>query len=239
MRTFLIACLLAGLTACSSPDESPSADAERPVPTATDSQPPPRPMQPDQPADRQRILVIGNSIADGYGLDRSQSFPALLQQKIDSAGLPFVVDNQGVSGQTTAGGLNGLTWHLERPVDVLLLELGANDGLRGQPVDNIRRNLTAIIERVRQSNDDASVVLTGMQMPPSYGARYTQDYREVFPLVAREQDAALVPFLLDGVGGVPRLNQPDGVHPTAEGQKIVAQNVWRTLEPVLRARVAS
>jgi acyl-CoA thioesterase-1 len=236
MPRLLLLVLLPLVAACSSPDS--------PAPSASDTTAiaaPPRPAPgdatlPDADA-RGRILVIGNSIADGYGLDRSQSFPALLQHKIDSAGLPFRVDNQGVSGQTTAGGLNGLDWHLERPVDVLLLELGANDGLRGQPVSNIRRNLTAIIERVRQSNPGASIVLTGMQMPPSFGQRYTQEYREVFAEVAADQDAALVPFLLEGVGGVPRLNQPDGVHPTAEGQKIIAENVWQTLGPVLQSRV--
>lgn len=223
-----------------------SDDTGAPAPSDRDSVAvtvqPDRPAQPTRtldPGEKRRILVVGNSIADGYRLNRSQSFPSLLQQKIDSAGLPFQIDNQGVSGQTTAGGLNGLDWHLERPVDVLLLELGANDGLRGQPVANIRTNLTAIIERVRQSNPDAAVVLTGMQMPPSYGAQYTSAYRDVFPTVAREQEAAIVPFLLEGVAGNPRLNQDDGVHPTAEGQQIVAQTVWRTLEPVLRARVES
>lgn len=237
MLRLLAFVLLPLLAACSTPD-APTEPARSDAPAAS-ARPTPGDTSLPQPDSLRRILVVGNSIADGYGLTRAQSFPALLQQKIDSAGLPFRVDNQGVSGQTTAGGLNGLTWHLERPVDVLLLELGANDGLRGQPVPNIRRNLTAIIERVRDANPDAAVVLTGMQMPPSFGQRYTQEYREVFPAVAEEQGAALVPFLLEGVGGVPRLNQPDGVHPTADGQRIIAQNVWQTLEPVLRARVAA
>ncbi len=149
------------LAACSDDAGAPDlADRDSVAVTAQ----PDRPAQPSralEPGEKRRILVVGNSIADGYRLNRSQSFPSLIQQKIDSAGLPFQIDNQGVSGQTTAGGLNGLEWHLERPVDVLLLELGANDGLRGQPVANIRTNLTAIIERVRQSNPDAAVVLTG------------------------------------------------------------------------------
>ncbi len=231
--------LLTLLVACS--DDTSGSDASETDSPAVINQSN-RPAQPPralEPGEKRRILVVGNSIADGYGLTRAQSFPSLIQQKIDSAGLPFEIDNQGISGQTTAGGLNGLEWHLERPVDVLLLELGANDGLRGQPVANVRTNLTAIIERVREDNPASAVVLTGMQMPPSYGAQYTSAYRSVFPEVAQEHGAALVPFLLDGVAGIPRLNQRDGVHPTAEGQRIVAQNVWRTLEPVLRARAGS
>ncbi len=227
------------LAACSDDAGAPLPSDRDSVAVTAQTGSPAQPSRTLEPGETRRILVVGNSIADGYGLTRAQSFPSLIQQKIDSAGLPFTIDNQGISGQTTAGGLNGLEWHLERPVDLLLLELGANDGLRGQPVANIRTNLTAIIERVRRSNPDAAVVLTGMQMPPSYGAQYTSAYRSVFPEVARDHDAALVPFLLEGVAGNPRLNQGDGVHPTAEGQRIVAQNVWRTLEPVLRARVAS
>lgn len=182
---------------------------------------------------RQTIVILGDSLAAGYGLDLSEAFPALLQKKIDAAGLKFSVVNAGVSGDTSAGGLRRIDWLLKRPVDVLLLELGGNDGLRGIPVAVTKSNLQAIIARTKQKYPQAQVVIAGMQMPPNMGADYNTAFEKVFPDLAKANNAALVPFLLEGVGGKPDLNQPDLIHPTAEGHKIVAENVWKALQPEL------
>jgi len=179
------------------------------------------------------IVVLGDSIAAGLGVDPSESYPALLQEKIKSAGLNFTVVNAGVSGDTTADGLNRINWLLRRPIDVLILELGGNDGLRGFPVSTIATNLQLIIDRVKQKDPHAQIVIAGMRMPPNLGEAYTTAYKNIFPALAKQNHAALVPFLLEGVGGKPELNQPDHVHPTAAGHRIVAENVWKVLKPVL------
>lgn len=179
------------------------------------------------------IVVLGDSLAAGWGLDPSESFPALLQKKIEAAGLKFTVVNAGVSGDTSSGGLRRIDWLLKRRVDVLVLELGGNDGLRGIPVGVTKTNLQAIIDRTKQKYPRAQIVVAGMQMPPNMGADYTAEFAKLFPDLAKANNAALVPFLLEGVGGKPELNLPDLIHPTAEGQKIVAENVWNVLKPVL------
>ena len=179
------------------------------------------------------VVVLGDSLAAGYGLDPSESFPALLQRKIDAAGMKFTVVNAGVSGDTSAGGLRRIDWLLRRRVDVLVLELGGNDGLRGIPVGVTKTNLQAIIDRTKQKHPRAQIVVAGMQMPPNMGADYTASFAKLFPDLAQANNAALVPFLLEGVGGRPELNLPDLIHPTAEGQRIVATNVWNVLKPVL------
>lgn len=179
------------------------------------------------------VVVLGDSLAAGYGLDPSESFPALLQKKINAVGLKFTVVNAGVSGDTSSGGLRRIDWLLKRRVDVLVLELGGNDGLRGIPVGVTKTNLQAIIDRTRQKNPRAQIVIAGMQMPPNMGADYTTEFARLFPELAKANNTALVPFLLEGVGGKPELNLPDLIHPTAEGQKIVATNVWTVLKPVL------
>jgi acyl-CoA thioesterase-1 len=180
------------------------------------------------------VLFLGTSLTAGYGLEESEAYPALIQFKIDSAGLPYRVINAGVSGETSAGGVRRLDWLLRQPVAVLVLELGANDGLRGQDVGALRTNLQTIIDRTRAAHPDARIVVAGMESPPNMGSAYTNAFRAVFPEVARANDAVLIPFLLDGVAAVPELNQADGIHPTAEGQRVVADVVWRYLEPVLR-----
>jgi acyl-CoA thioesterase I len=191
---------------------------------------------PDRADDAQRVvLVLGNSLAAGYGLNETQAFPALIQKKIDSLGWDFRVVNAGVSGETSAGGLARIDWLLEQRVDVLLLELGANDGLRGIPPQVMKQNLEGIILRTRQRYPDARVVIAGMQMPPNLGRDFSERYRQVFPDLARKHDAALIPFLLDRVGGVPSMNLSDGIHPTAEGQRLIAETVWTTLKPVLES----
>ena len=186
------------------------------------------------PVERKTVVVLGDSIAAGYGLDLSEAFPAVLQRKIDQAGLNFTVINAGLSGDTTAGGLRRIDWLLKRRVDVLVLELGGNDGLRGLPVGVTHTNLMDIIERTRKKYPQARFVLTGMQMPPNMGAEYNGAFQKIFPEVARAKNTTLVPFLLEGVGGKPGLNLPDGIHPTVEGHQLVAENVWKMLMPLLR-----
>jgi acyl-CoA thioesterase I len=180
------------------------------------------------------VLFLGTSLTAGYGLEVSEAYPARIQAKIDSVGLPYRVINAGVSGETSAGGLRRIDWLLRQPVAVLVLELGANDGLRGQDVEAMRTNLQTIIDRTRAAHPDVRIVVAGMESPPNMGGTYTDAFRAVFPELARANDAVLIPFLLDGVAAVPELNQADGIHPTAEGQRLVAEIVWRYLEPVLR-----
>ncbi len=178
------------------------------------------------------VVVLGDSLAAGHGLDPSEAFPAVLQKKIEQAGWNFKVSNAGVSGDTTAGGLRRIEWLLKRKLDVLLLELGGNDGLRGTSVEAMRTNLQAIIERTKQKYPQAQIVVLGMKMPPNLGA-YAEAFNKVFPDLAAANHAALVPFLLEDVAGNQEMNQPDGIHPTPEGQKVLAENVWRVLRPLL------
>jgi acyl-CoA thioesterase-1 len=184
-------------------------------------------------AETKTILFYGDSLTAGYGLDPDEAFPALIQKKITDAGLPWRVVNAGLSGETTAGGLRRLDWILRQKVDIFVLELGGNDGLRGIAVDVTRHNLAAIVERVRAKYPDAKVVLAGMQMPANMGGEYTKSFAAVYPEVAEEYHAILIPFLLDGVGGIPELNQPDGIRPTAAGHAKVAATLWKTLQPLL------
>jgi acyl-CoA thioesterase-1 len=179
------------------------------------------------------VVFFGNSLTAGYGLEPAQSFPSLIQEKIDSADLKYRVVNAGVSGETSAGGNGRIDWILKQQVDVFVLELGANDGLRGIPVDETKRNLQGIIDKVKNKYPQAKLVLAGMQIPPNMGEKYASDFRDVFPDIARQNKMALVPFLLAGVGGVRELNQQDGIHPTAKGARIVAENVWNVLKQIL------
>ena len=188
----------------------------------------------DDTAAARTILVLGDSLAAGFGVDPDQAWAALLQKKIDTAGLKFTVVNAGVSGDTSADGLQRVDWLLRRKIDVLLLELGGNDGLRGIPVATTRSNLQAIIDHVRQKYPAAKIVVAGMKMPPNLGPDYVDAFDKMFPDLAARNHAALIPFLLEGVGGKPDLNLPDGIHPTPEGHKIVAENVWTVLQPLLQ-----
>jgi acyl-CoA thioesterase-1 len=179
------------------------------------------------------LLFFGDSLTAGYGVDPDEAYPALIQRKLADAGRPWRVVNAGLSGETTAGGLRRLDWILRQRVDVFVIELGGNDGLRGIDPATTRANLIAMIDRVRQRNPDVTIVLAGMQLPTNMGPDYTQAFAAIYPEIARERRVTLIPFLLDRVGGVPALNQPDGIHPTAEGHRIVADTVWQTLEPLL------
>ena len=179
------------------------------------------------------ILFLGNSLTAGYGLQKSQAFPALLQQKIDSLGWNFEVVNAGLSGETSAGGLRRINWLLKRKVDILVLELGANDALRGLSLDLTKSNLQAIIDSTKNKYPRVTIIVAGMLAPPNLGEEYTDKFRSIFTVLSK--DALLVPFLLEGVGGVPELNLSDGIHPTAEGHKIVAENVWKVLKPLLES----
>jgi acyl-CoA thioesterase-1 len=181
------------------------------------------------------ILFLGDSITAGNGLDLSQAFPALIQQKIDAKGWRFKAVNAGQSGDTSAGALDRLNWLLKNPVEVLVLELGGNDGLRGLPVESTRKNLQLIIDRTKEKYPTAKIVIAGMKVPPNMGREYGDKFEAIYADLARKNKAALIPFVLEGVGGVPALNLPDGIHPTGKGQEIVATTVWKTLEPVLRS----
>ena len=220
MYGFLLG-LVAVLSGCEQPRAEPRAASAAP---------------PSTNSERPAVLFLGTSLTAGLGLEPEQAYPALIQQKIDSAGLGYRVVNAGVSGETSAGALRRIDWLFREPVAVLVVETGANDGLRGLPTDTLRANIQAILDRAKQLRPEPKLVLIGMRMPPNYGLQYSSRFKNVYADLARQNDAALVPFLLEGVGGNPALNQPDGIHPTAEGQRKLAETVWRVLEPVLRAK---
>ncbi|MPZ75680.1 MAG: arylesterase [Deltaproteobacteria bacterium] len=181
------------------------------------------------------ILFLGDSITAGYGLELSQAYPALIEQWIKKKDWNFRVVNAGQSGDTSAGGLGRMDWLLKNKIDVLVLELGGNDGLRGLPVEVTRKNLQAIIDRAKERYPRVQIVIAGMRVPPNMGAHYSQEFEAMFGSLAKKNDAVLIPFILEGVGGVRQMNLSDGIHPTANGHEIVAANVWKVLEPVLRS----
>lgn len=188
---------------------------------------------PESTKRRLRVVFLGNSLSSGYGLDPSLAFPALVQRKIDSLDWPVTVVNAGVSGETTAGGLSRIDWLLRDSLDVLVLELGGNDGLRGIAPEVTKSNLEQIIRASRARYADIAIVLAGMQVPPNMGEVYAEEFRAIYPEVAQSSGARLIPFLLDGVAGRSELNLADGIHPTAAGHEIVAETVWAALRPVL------
>jgi acyl-CoA thioesterase-1 len=187
----------------------------------------------DSAAKKKTIVFFGNSLTAGYGLTPSEAFPAIIQNKIDSLGLPYKVINAGVSGETSTGGNGRIDWILKQPLDVFVLELGANDGLRGIPLSQTRESLQSIIDKVKAKNPAAKLILAGMQIPPNMGVTYTTEFREIYPGLATKNGMKLIPFLLEGVGGEAKFNQQDGIHPTAEGHRIVAENIWKELKPML------
>jgi acyl-CoA thioesterase-1 len=183
---------------------------------------------------RPRVVVLGDSLTAGLGLSADEAYPALLQQRLDTAGLTYHVVNAGVSGDTSAGGLSRLDWALDGDVRVLIVALGGNDALRGLPVAELRHNLSAIIEQAQARG--IRVILAGMEAPPNFGRSYTVEFHEVYREVAKKYGVAFLPFLLEGVAGIDSLNQRDGIHPTAQGARLVANNVWAVLRPLLEER---
>jgi acyl-CoA thioesterase-1 len=185
-------------------------------------------------AKKKTIVFFGNSLTAGYGLTPAEAFPALIQKKLDSLNLPYSVVNAGVSGETTSGGNTRIDWVLKQPMDVFVLELGGNDGLRGIPITETRKNLQSIIDKVKTKKPRVKLVLAGMQIPPNMGATYSTAFRNLYQELATVNNLTLIPFLLEGVGGEANLNQADGIHPTAEGHRIVAENIWRPLRPLIQ-----
>jgi len=179
------------------------------------------------------ILFFGDSLTAGYGLSTEEAFPALVEKQFNKEGKPCKVVNAGLSGETSAGGLARIDWILRQPVDIFVLELGGNDGLRGLPLAETKNNLQAIIDKVRAKNPTVKFVVMGMMVPPNMGNDYATQFKEIFPALAKKNKATLMPFLLVGVAGDEKLNLPDGIHPNIEGHKIVAGNVMKVLKPLL------
>jgi acyl-CoA thioesterase-1 len=230
----MISAKLAALAALAlvSPTANVACRGARPEPT-----PSPSPSASASAArgsdDRPVILFAGTSLTAGLGLDPSEAYPALVQEKLDAAGLRYRVVNAGVSGETSAGARRRIEWLLRQPVAVLVLETGANDGLRGQDPDATRANIQAILDAARRQAPPPRLVLASMEALPNYGEAYRRRFRAIYPELAKANDATLLPFLLEGVAGEPGLNQPDGIHPTAQGHAKIAENVWKTLRPIL------
>ena len=188
----------------------------------------------EQPARKKVILFFGNSLTAGYGLETGEAFPSLIQDRLDSLDLAYEVINAGLSGETTAGGAGRIDWILEQPVDIFVLELGGNDMLRGLDVGETEKNLHGILETVKGKYPDIPIIIAGMKAPPNMGQEYTRQFEGIYPRLAKEFTAGLIPFFLEGVGGIDSLNLADGIHPNAKGQKIVRENVWSVLENYLR-----
>lgn len=179
------------------------------------------------------ILFFGDSLTAGLGLEEEEAYPALIQEKIDSLGLPYRSINAGLSGETSAGGLERVDWLLQQPISIFVLALGANDGLRGIAPEATYQNLSAIVEKVKAAHPDSKLLLAGMKIPPSMGSDYFDQFEAIYPRLAEGHQMTLIPFLLDGVAGIQELNQSDGIHPTAAGQRMVAELVWQRLKPLL------
>lgn len=179
------------------------------------------------------ILFFGDSLTAGYGLSTDEAFPAIIEKKLNRTGKPAKVVNAGLSGETSAGGLTRIDWILRQPIDIFVLELGANDGLRGLPVEQTEKNLQAIINKVRAKYPKVKIVIAGMMVPPNMGTDYTTKFQKIFTALAKKNDAVLIPFLLEDVAGNEKLNLSDGIHPNPEGHKIVAENIFRVLDPLI------
>ncbi len=229
---YLVTWLALAAAACSPAEpraDRPASTAA--VPTASAPVAEPRPTLASAPAGLPRVVFLGDSLTAGLGLRIEQSVPSLIQARLDAGGYKYEVVNAGVSGDTSAGGLRRLEWSLDGNVQLLVVELGANDGLRGLPAADMKRNLSQLISTAQRRN--IRVILTGMEAPPNYGAAYTSEFRQVFRDLANETGVVFVPFFLAGVAGIPMFNQGDGIHPNAEGARIVERTIWRALAPML------
>ena len=227
---------LVGLLALSACNSNPPTEKASPATTGSAAQVPAAATAPA--TTKKRLLFFGNSLTAGLGVEPEQAFPALIGEKMDSLSLGYEVINAGLSGETTAGGRSRVGWILRQPVAVFVLELGANDGLRGLPLSATRQNLQGIIDTVWRRSPGAQIVLAGMQIPPNMGQSYAADFKAVYQEIATKNHLVLIPFLLEGVGGHPKLNQADGIHPTPAGHRIVARTVWAVLQPLLKKQDA-
>ncbi|HKV11330.1 MAG TPA: arylesterase [Thermoanaerobaculia bacterium] len=240
LPTLALTLLIPAISACES-QVSEEASVRQAVPARTAAAPAPSRPAADVPSNPQTneplVIFLGDSLTAGLGLAENQAYPALLDRKLDEAGAPIRVLNAGVSGDTTAGGLSRLDWLLSQKPDVLVVGLGANDGLRALPVDETEKNLREIVRRAQAAG--ARVLLLGMQIPPNYGPDYTRAFADLYPRIAEDLDVPLVPFLLDKVGGIRELNLEDGIHPNAKGQEIVAENVLPYLEALVEKKPAA
>lgn len=225
MRKLSILALILMLTSCGGNDSKQAEEQKTP--------PKEEAAKPEAKQEEKVIIFFGNSITAGYQLDMDDAFPAIIQDYLDSLGYDYQVINAGLSGETTASGKNRISWVLRTTPDIFFLELGPNDGLRGLPLQETPKNLQAIIDTVKAANPDVKIIIAGMEVPPNLGQDYTEKFRSIFPKLAKENDAVLIPFLLDGVAGNPELNLSDGIHPTPEGHEMVADTVWNYLKPLL------
>lgn len=224
IRPFLVAIFFFLVLGCSN-DKKP--EVTRQNTSTTNNNEPPTVVK------NKTIIFFGNSLTAGYGLSPEQAFPALIQKRIDSLNLPYRVINAGISGETSSAGKTRIDWTLQQQVDIFVLELGANDGLRGIPLSATKRNLQEIIDKVKAKSPAIKLVFAGMQLPPSMGQAYTTEFRNLYTELAEKNSMTLIPFLLEGVGGEAHLNLQDGIHPNEEGHRIVAENVWKALETLL------
>lgn len=226
LKGMAILALCTAILACQS---SPPADNSDPIAGE-------RSLEPSaiQKEKTQKIVFFGNSLTAGYGLDPEDNFVSIIQTYIDSLGLPYQTVNAGVSGETTSSGNSRIDWILEQPVDIFILELGGNDGLRGIDPDETRANLKAMIQKVKKAKPEAQIILAGMQVPPNMGPEYAEKFSRIYPELAESENVALIPFLLENVGGEPELNLDDGIHPNEEGHFIVANNVWLVLKDFIQ-----
>jgi acyl-CoA thioesterase-1 len=231
IATLALTLVIPGLAGCDA-GTAEEARVPRPQPAAA---PAPAPAPAAQTQEGPLVVFLGDSLTAGLGLPEDQAYPAVLDRRLDAEGTPVRVLNAGVSGDTTAGGLARLDWLLKQKPDVLVVGLGGNDGLRGLDLDATEKNLRAIVRRAKDSG--ARVLLLGMRIPPNYGPEYTERFEEMYPKIAKDLDVLLVPFLLEGVGGMADLNQADGIHPTAKGQEMVAATVAPYLKEIIEAPV--
>ena len=230
-----ISCTAGGTSRDSTAGTKPATSEENPVRTGSGAVPPTGSVEPEA---RRTILFLGTSLTAGLGLDPDSAYPQRIQRKIDAAGLPYQVVNAGVSGETSAGLLHRLDWVLKRPADVVVVETGANDGLRGLPITATTATIGSVLDRIKRDRPTATLLLVQMEAPPNMGQDYTRAFHTMFPALAKEHGATLLPFLLENVAGQPSLNQGDGIHPNNKGEEIVANNVWRALQPMLPNRSA-
>jgi acyl-CoA thioesterase-1 len=215
---YLLFVLAAWITSCSASTEKKQAEEGNQVVDSTANK---------------TILFFGNSLTAGYGIDPEESFAGRIQTRLDSLKKEFRVINGGLSGETTAGGLSRLDWFLEEEPYLFVLELGGNDGLRGIALTETKKNLLAIVDKVQAKYPNTKIILAGMQIPPNMGQEYTEEFKAIYPAVAKEKNIELIPFLLEGVAGNPDLNLPDGIHPTAEGHRLVMETLWPYISKVL------